>query len=130
VCQTARQAFAPDVQVVAEACSGVLSNDVAMPLALIINELLTNAVKHGLGGRLEGVIRVGLTNDGDSLQLYVEDDGPGFDLETVRERASGLRLVRGLARQIGGRFDVVRSSVTRCIVRFSQDHDCAHRTKG
>ena len=130
VCQTARQAFAPDVQVVAEACSGVLSNDVAMPLALIINELLTNAVKHGLGGRLEGVIRVGLTNDGDSLQLYVEDDGPGFDLETVRERASGLRLVRGLARQIGGRFDVVRSSVTRCIVRFSQDNDCAHRTNG
>jgi hypothetical protein len=35
-----------------------------------------------------------------------------------------------LARQIGGRFDVVRTSVTRCSVRFSQDHDCAHRAKG
>ncbi len=125
VCETARQAFPPHVRVIAQACAGVLSNDVAMPLALIINELLTNAMKHGLGGRLDGVIRVGLTKDQDSFHLHVEDDGPGFDLQSVRDRSSGLRLVQGLARQMGGRFEVVRTSVTRCSVHFSQDNDCA-----
>ncbi len=88
---------------------------------MIVNELLTNAVKHGLEGRAEGVIRVGLTQKAGSFLLYVEDDGPGFDLELVRNRSSGLRLVQGLARQLRGHFEVTRNAPTRCSLQFSQD---------
>jgi two-component sensor histidine kinase len=119
VCETARQTFPAHVKVVCEAASGELSNDMAMPLALILNELLTNAVKHGVNGLSEGVIRVGLSKEADAFLLYVEDDGPGFDLESVRHRSSGLRLVQGLARQLRGQFEVTRTPATRCSVQFS-----------
>ena len=89
-------------------------------LALILNELLTNATKYGLDGRAQGTIRVGLTRDTEECLLYVEDEGPGFDLQAVRSRASGLRLVEGLARQIRGKFDVTRTPVSRCSLRFQR----------
>ena len=117
VCHTAQQAFSRETSVVCEASDIVLSNDVAMPLALIVNELLTNAVKHGPNGGK--VIRVRLlTLPGDSFRLEVEDEGPGFELESVLARSSGLRLVQGLARQLGGRFEVARSPSSRCSVVF------------
>ena len=83
VCHAAQQSFPPNVKIVREVASGELDNDNAMPLALILNELLTNAVKYGCNGGGEAQIRVGLTN-GDGFELYVEDDGPGFDLQSVR----------------------------------------------
>jgi two-component sensor histidine kinase len=87
-------------------------------LALIVNELLTNAAKHGLNGRDACVVRVALLKDGDGFTLSVEDDGPGFDLDSVRGRASGLQLVQGLARQLRGRFEVTSQPSTRCVVHF------------
>ena len=51
--------------------------------------------------------------------LYVEDDGPGFDLKTVASRSSGLGLVQGLAGQLRGHFEVTRNPATRCTLRFA-----------
>src|SRR5262245_18221094 len=119
VCNTARQTFSSDVNIVCEAADAELPNDAAMPLALILNELHTNAVKHGGNGSEEAAVRVGLMRQGDSFVLYVEDDSPGFDPDTVRQRSSGLQLVQGLARQLRGRFDVTRTAGTRCSVQFS-----------
>ncbi|OLB74356.1 MAG: hypothetical protein AUI16_14860 [Alphaproteobacteria bacterium 13_2_20CM_2_64_7] len=120
VCQTVQQTFPENLQISCESASDQLSNETAMPLALILNELLTNAVKHGLNGQTEGAVRVGLTKEAEDFVLYVEDDGPGFDVASVRDRSSGLRLVQGLARQLCGRFDVTTTSGTRCVVRFPQ----------
>ena len=118
VCHTARQGFSRETSILCEAGNIVLSNDAAMPLALIVNELLTNAVKHGVNGSGEGMIRVRLTKPGDSYLLEVEDEGPGFDLESVRARSSGLRLVEGLARQLGGSFEVTQNAGNRCSIQF------------
>src|SRR5262249_23463484 len=107
------------IQVVSEGDPGELSNDMAMPLALIINELMTNAVKHGLNGKDHGTIRVGMKRDGNRYVLSVEDEGPGFDLSAVRRRASGLRLVEGRAGQVGGTFEVHTDPVTRCSLTFA-----------
>jgi two-component sensor histidine kinase len=102
-----------------EADAMQLSNDAAMPLALIANELFTNSVKYGLNEQGASTIRVRLRLEDDSFLFYVEDDGPGFDLQLVQQRSSGLRLVQGLARQLGGNFEVTRTPATRCSVRFS-----------
>jgi len=117
VCETAKQTFPQELDIDCDADAIQLSNDAAMPLALIANELLTNAVKYGLNGR-SGAIRVRLTRENDSFLFYVEDDGPGFDLQSVQRRSSGLTLVQGLARQLGGKFEVTRTPATRCSVRF------------
>ena len=119
VCQTVQQTLPGDVKIVCEAGEGKLSNDAAMPLALILNELLTNAAKHGTSGSGEGTVRVGLRQRDGSFHLYVEDEGPGFDLAPVANRSSGLRLVQGLARQLRGRLEVTRDPRTRCSVHFS-----------
>ena len=119
VCQSAQQTLPPNVKIVRAPASGELSNDTAMPLALILNELLTNAAKYGVNGSGDCVIRVGLTKEGNSFVLYVEDDGPGFDLKTVASRSSGLGLVQGLAGQLRGHFEVTRNPATRCTLRFA-----------
>jgi PAS domain S-box-containing protein len=118
VCETARQTFPQELDIDYEADAIKLSNDAAMPLALIANELLTNAVKYGLNGQGRGTIRVRLRREDESLVFYVEDDGPGFDLQSVQRRSSGLALVQGLARQLGGEFEVTRTPATRCSLRF------------
>ena len=90
VCHSVQQTLPSDVKIICETASGELENDDAMPLALILNELLTNAAKHGGGGEGEKLIRVGLTNGRNGFHLYVEDRGPGFDLQSVTHRSSGL----------------------------------------
>jgi two-component sensor histidine kinase len=118
VCETTRQTFPQELDLDCEADPIQLSNDAAMPLALIANELLTNAVKYGLNGRRAGTVRLRLRREKGSFLFYVEDDGPGFDLRSVQRRSSGLALVQALARQLGGKFEVARTPATRCSVRF------------
>jgi PAS domain S-box-containing protein len=118
ICKTAQYAFPDNVRISCRSQDvGKLPNDAAMPLALILNELLTNAVKHGMEGR-RGTIEVGLERDGEGFVLFVADEGPGFDLDAVVRRSSGLQLVQGLARQLRGRFTVHRSP-TRCVLQFT-----------
>lgn len=117
ICETAKQIFPAQLEIDYEADAVQLSNDAVMPLALIANELITNAVKHGLKGGI-GTIRVRLIREDESHLFYVEDDGPGFLLQSAQQRWSGLALVQGLARQLGGNFEVTRARATRCSLRF------------
>lgn len=118
VSHTVQQTFPADVRLVCETAAGELDNDKAMPLALILNELLTNAVKYGCQGPGEKIVRVGLTESDTGFHLYVEDNGPGFDLSIVAAHASGLKLVQLLARQLRGRLEVSQKPVSRCSVHF------------
>src|SRR5579871_944659 len=118
VCQTIRQTLSPEIRIICQPTTGALSNEMAMPLALIVNELVTNAVKHGVRNRSNDSVRVSLTECDDQLCLSVEDDGEGFDLDTVRRKSSGLQLVSGLARQLQGSFEVTRNPSRACL-RFA-----------
>jgi PAS domain S-box-containing protein len=117
VVETIQQTMPPQVRIVVEKVNGVLSNDLAMPLALILNELLTNSAKHG-SEESDGTVRVALTETAGRFELVVEDGGPGFDLDAVRSTASGLRLVLGLARQLHADFEVTRAP-SRASLRFA-----------
>ncbi|NRP87311.1 Blue-light-activated histidine kinase 1 [Ensifer adhaerens] len=118
VCETARQTFPGQVTIRYSIDDTVLANDTAMPLALILNELLTNALKYG-GNARERTLEAGLLRADGKICLFVEDDGPGFDWESVRHRSSGLKLVQGLARQLRGQFSVTTEPRTRCSIYFS-----------
>lgn len=90
----------------------------AVSIGLILNELLTNAVKYGRPGEGVQTIGVEFTRKGGKIELAVHDNGPGFDLAETGKRASGLGLVRGLLRQLGGSIRVERVDGSRCIVAF------------
>jgi PAS domain S-box-containing protein len=118
ICASAQQGFDDRITIECAAGAGELSNDTAVPLALIVNELVTNAAKHGANGRGAVSIKVALAKEADAFVLSVEDDGPGFELSATRRRSSGLGLVIGLVRQIGGSFKVERVPGARCTVEF------------
>jgi PAS domain S-box-containing protein len=122
VCESAGGAIPDGVEIVRHSTAGDLGNDVAVPLALILNELITNAAKYGVPGG-EGSIRVALSDENGLFTLKVEDDGPGFDPCEISRRSSGLGLVAGLVRQIGGSFAVEPGAGARCIVRFRDGSD-------
>jgi PAS domain S-box-containing protein len=117
VCKSARQVFGKGVRLRIAESDGALPNDVSMPLALILNELLTNAAKHSLRSG-EGAITVSLRPRGTEMELLVEDEGLGYEYVPNGKRSSGLGLVAGLARQLRGGFTVERGIGARCIVRF------------
>jgi two-component sensor histidine kinase len=118
VCANARIFFGSDVSIDCETARGDLPKETAIPLALIINELLTNAAKYGGNSYGQVAVTVGLSRHPGSYELYVQDDGPGFDLGNLSDRLSGLGLVTALAERLDGTFSVERRSGARCTVRF------------
>jgi two-component sensor histidine kinase len=119
VCANAKVFFGKEVSINHEAAGGSLPKETAVPLALVLNELLTNAAKHGADERGRVRIDVGLSQRSGSHELYVQDRGPGFDFDEAQGRSSGLGLVSTLAHRLKGTFTVERRSGARCTLIFS-----------
>ena len=83
----------------------VLPASAAASLGIVVNELVTNALKHGFPGGRRGRVDVRLARRGDAAELRVEDDGVGLPEGFSLEKAEGLgtRIVWLLAEQLGGR---------------------------
>jgi two-component sensor histidine kinase/CheY-like chemotaxis protein len=76
----------------------------AMPLALLVYEVILNGLKHGLQGRPAGRLSVGSERTGEGPVIRVSDDGEGFDPEQV-QAGIGTRLIEALAREAGARIE-------------------------
>ncbi|GJD34135.1 sensor histidine kinase [Methylobacterium aerolatum] len=74
----------------------------ASPLALTIQELLSNAVRHAYPGDRQGEVRVLGRLVDDALHLEIRDDGIGIDATAVNRQGFGRSLVEMIARQVGG----------------------------
>jgi PAS domain S-box-containing protein len=81
--------------------SELLPTDRAITIGLMVNELVTNALKYAFPGDTKGTVLVTLKRAPGELRLTVSDDGKGVD---PRRADSGLggRLVEGFAQQLGG----------------------------
>ncbi|MEP6621908.1 MAG: PAS domain S-box protein [bacterium] len=86
-----------------------MSIDLAVPCGLILNELVSNALKHAFPNDGTGNVRVTVELRGDECLLTVADDGVGLplDLNVDTQGSLGLRLIRSLVRQIRGTFELV-----------------------
>jgi two-component sensor histidine kinase len=88
--------------------------DYAIPLGLITNELITNAMKYAFGNRPTGTIRIQFKKEADHLILQVEDDGIGVnELEMAEAKSFGLKLIRSLCRQIDADLSVKNENGTK-----------------
>jgi len=98
-----------------------LGVDLAVPCGLIINELVSNALKHAFPGDRTGEIRVELRREPPSTyRLKVMDDGVGPPRETVTgaARTLGWELVSALTRQLGGSIEIRTDRGTEVTVTF------------
>ncbi|MDM8001144.1 MAG: histidine kinase dimerization/phosphoacceptor domain -containing protein [Dehalococcoidia bacterium] len=92
------------IRLVLDTSHTFLSLDAAVPCGLIVNELVSNALKYAFPGGRTGEIRIGLYGDPDGrVALVVRDNGVGLPPDTDLEHSSslGLRLVKMLAQQLG-----------------------------
>lgn len=97
--------------------------DTAVPLGLIINELVSNAFKHAFPENRGGEILVMLcATGGGQFELVVQDSGIGMPEEPdqEREKSFGLHLVKALVRQLGGELSLSRSEGTRLAITFKE----------
>lgn len=100
----------------------ILNLDVSIPLGLIINELITNSIKHAFPGSSQGIISINLRTQNKLVFLTVEDNGTGIDpvISTDKSGTLGLQLVYTLVDQIDGKikFERVQPHGTRVNISF------------
>jgi PAS domain S-box-containing protein len=97
--------------------------DMAIPCGLIINELVTNSLKHAYKGRTEGKLALTLHHQEDHMfSLVVQDDGVGLppDFEARRTATLGMQLVGVLVRQLGGEMQAENDQGSRFTIIFPE----------
>jgi two-component sensor histidine kinase len=77
----------------------------ASSLGLVLNEVLTNAIKHGFFDGRAGTLKVSVNRCGNDAHIIIEDDGPGLDGPEPAPGGLGVTLIKRLSRQ--ARVDVV-----------------------
>ena len=101
----------PGISVEAHIESTTSNMDQAIPIGLLINELVSNAMKHAFPKGGPGTISVDLAlKDGDTISLTVSDDGVGLprDLEWRNVSSLGLTLIGELSTQLGGHIELLK----------------------
>jgi PAS domain S-box-containing protein len=104
-----------------EATAQGLGLETAVPIGLIVNELVSNSLKHAFPVASSCRITVRLEGDAEGgYLLRVEDNGVGLpmDFEIERTRSMGLRLVDVLVRQLHGRIEIQRNGGTGFCIQF------------
>lgn len=101
-----------------------LSINLAIPCGLIINELISNALKHAFPAQIAGTITVDLAQQDDgNVLLSVSDSGIGIpdEIDIKKTNTLGLQLVSLLADQLGATLTIRRANPTRFAISFAPD---------
>jgi PAS domain S-box-containing protein len=120
LCEALRPITEGDDRIRLEAAleDGILVDaDTAVPLGIVLTELVTNAVKYAFPAPRSGTIRAeGRRVAPDRIEVVVHDDGVG--VSTMREGSLGYGLVRSLVGQIGGEMDMTTEAGLRVRISF------------
>lgn len=94
-----------------------------MPLSLVVNELLTNAIKYAFPNDGFGSVRIILRPNGAGYELLFSDDGSGMGDQGsyLRDGSFGLQLIEALAQQINGQMRMLKGAGTTFCLSFFPD---------
>jgi two-component system, sensor histidine kinase PdtaS len=90
----------------------LLDVDSAIPLGLIINELVSNSMKYAFPEKKSGTILVSLHEMMSELKLIVQDDGVGMDVSKKSNQSFGLSMVNSLMRKLKAEMNIVSEAGT------------------
>ena len=109
--------FSLDIQPLA------LSVSQAIPVALIINEAVTNSIKYAFPDQRNGLIEVSLHQLGEKIKLTIADNGIGIDPEIASKPSVslGLKLMKGLSEDINGTIQIKNDMGTKIVIISSVD---------
>ncbi|OGP49710.1 MAG: hypothetical protein A2Y79_05335 [Deltaproteobacteria bacterium RBG_13_43_22] len=94
--------------------------ETSIPCGLILNELVSNALKHAFPEGKGGEVKISMATEGDRFVLMVQDNGIGFpaDVDFQNTQTLGLELVRLLVGQINGTIDLAVDGGTKFAITF------------
>jgi two-component system, sensor histidine kinase PdtaS len=102
----------------------ILDVSQAIPVGLILNEAITNAIKHAFKERNNGAIHVSFNFTGrQNLKLEVTDNGIGLTMSAGNKNSSslGMILIKGLIRQLNGELTIGQKNGLSITVQFSKE---------
>jgi two-component sensor histidine kinase len=99
----------------------ILSIDKALPIGMIIVELVSNSMKYAFTPDKLGVISISITSDSLSNQkrLYYVDNGPGFNFSETNYKGLGLEIIKGLIDQINGDLETNNTDGFFFVINFN-----------
>ncbi len=97
--------------------------DTAIPTGLILNELVSNAMKHAFPDGRKGEITITMSSEDSRIILTVSDNGIGFppEIDFKSTESVGLSLLGRLVEQINGTLELIKDKGARFIITFSID---------
>ncbi|HJX56916.1 MAG TPA: histidine kinase dimerization/phosphoacceptor domain -containing protein, partial [Methanoregula sp.] len=110
-----------EISTIIKSSSLYLSVDQAIPCALMVNEILTNAYKHAFKGREHGTIEISAFQENGHMTISIRDDGIGIsrDLDTAHTPSLGFKLIRALIQfQLKGSFTINNDNGTEIVAKF------------
>ncbi len=112
-----------NITVIREIDDLTLNINYSIPIALIINECLTNCLNHAFDGRDTGMITIHLSNKEENrVNLFIQDNGVGFKTNAESINSVGLTIIRALADQIEADLKIESSeSGSKVVIAFSAD---------
>jgi two-component sensor histidine kinase len=98
-----------------------LDVDTVIPLALILNELITNALKYAFKERDQGHLNVELSQQGEQLHLLVQDDGIGFteDIKPQERESFGYELIGMFAEKLEADIEILNGKGAGILLKIS-----------
>lgn len=118
IVDNARQGFDAPVEIAYDLQKLHVETDSALPLGLVVSEVVSNAFKHAFPDGRQGTLMVTLTDNGDGNgKLVIADNGPGFDTD-AKTLGMGRRLIEGLTAQLNGTFTYESNGGTRFTLLF------------
>jgi PAS domain S-box-containing protein len=96
--------------------------DVAIPLGLIINEIVSNSVKHAFPSEMKGEVNIDFHTMNGEFVLNVHDNGIGLpeDFNTEKSDSLGMYLIYTLVEQLNGRVEFMRNNGTAVKIHFKK----------
>ncbi len=98
----------------------VLDAERLQAIGIIVNEVITNAMKHAFKGCKGGSIAISVENNGGLVSISIQDDGPGIPdaVDLASPSGFGLQLIDGYAKQLKADLIVSRQHGTRVELSF------------
>jgi two-component sensor histidine kinase len=95
----------------------------AIPLGLIINECVTNAIKYAFPGEAKGVIKISLLHSENQITLTIHDNGVGLpnDISWQGNNSFGFILITGLVNQLNGKINIEYENGLKIVATFIFD---------
>lgn len=106
---------------VEENSNAAFSLDTSISIGLILNELITNSCKYAFANRQKGNIDITLEQADNQYKLYIADDGNGLPGDFEKKNSLGVRLVKNLARQMGGEANFTSNNGTVVTILFTEN---------